>query len=209
MPRQLRVAAPYLFLVAVAAATGALTPVGMHLLPHSIRSMANSSGPWMLIAYTAVWLSGLRGIRAAVMGAVSFLVMDAVFFFVFDALGWFYPRHYLVFWCAIGILIGPIVGLSASWLRSSRTGLLALAVAAPSAVLVGEGVYMLVAIPGESTVYAIASVVVGVVLFAAIAAVVLRHTAVVLISLAMAVGGGGAFYLIYGLTPLILNKVVP
>jgi hypothetical protein len=209
VPRYLRAAAPYAFVVAVAAVTGALTPVGMHLLPHSIRSMANSSGPWTLITFTAVYLSGLRGVRAAVMGAVSFLGMDAAFYIVFDGIGGYYPHHYLVFWSVIAILIGPIVGLSASWLRASRGVLQAIAVAAPSAVLVGEGVYMLVAIPGESTVYAVASIVVGTLLFVGLAAFRLRRRAAVLVSLTMSAGGGAAFFVIYGMTPLVLNKVVP
>jgi hypothetical protein len=209
VPKVVRTVAPYAFLAAVAVVTGALTPVGMHLLPHSIRSMANSSGPWTLITFTAVYLSGLRGLRAAAMGAVTFLGMDAAFYLVFDGIGGYYPHQYLVFWSVIAVLVGPIVGLSASWLRAPRGVLRALAVAAPSAVLVGEGVYMLVSIPGESTVYAVASVVVGVLLFAGLAAIRLRRLAAVWVSLAMAVGGGAAFFVIYGLTPLVLNKVVP
>jgi hypothetical protein len=205
----LRTIAPFTFVILVAVVAGALTPVGEHLLPHSIRSMANSSGPWMLIAFVSIVLSELRGWRAAAAGALSFLVMDAAFYLVFISFGDYYPHSYLAFWIGIGLLVGPAVGLSAAWLRAPGVRLRAVAVAAPAGVLIGEGVYMLIEIPGESTVYAIASVVVGVILFVILAALRLRGAATVAASSAMCVAVASAFFAVYGLIPLVLDKVVP
>jgi len=83
--------------IAASALTGILTPFGQQLLPHAIRSMANSSGPWTIIAFAAIYFSGMRGWRAALLGAVSFVTMDLSFYVVFESLGLFYPHHFLAF----------------------------------------------------------------------------------------------------------------
>ncbi|HEY4267624.1 MAG TPA: DUF6518 family protein [Galbitalea sp.] len=209
IPQSLRQFAPWLVVLGAASLTGALTPIGEHVLPHSIRSMANSSGPWMLIDFASIYLVRARGWLAAVLGAASFLVMDVVFFVVFEALGDHYPKENLAFWGVIAVAIGPVVGIAASWLRSRSVRLRAVAIAAPASVLFGEGVYLLVAIPGESTVYAIASVVVSVGLFAVLAWREVRPARVVAASAALTVVGAGAFFAIYSLLPLLFGKVVP
>jgi hypothetical protein len=195
--------------VLVSAIAGALTPLGEQYLPRSIQSMANSSGSWTLIAFAAVYASRVRSWRAAAMGAMAFLVMNAVFEFVYGLRGYEYPHHYLAFWDVIAVAVGPLVGLSASWLRSTSPGLRAIAVAAPSAVLIGEGFYMLVDLPGNSTLYALASVLVGVVLFLFLAELRLQRLAPMALSAAMCAIGAVAFFTIYGLLPLVLDKVVP
>jgi hypothetical protein len=195
--------------LAASALTGILTPFGEQMLPHAIRSMANSSGPWALVAFAAIYVSGLRGWRAAALGAASFVTMDLSFYVVFESLGLFYPQHFLAFWMLVAVVIGPVVGLSAAWLRSPHPPLRGVAVSAAPAVLVGEGIFMLVRLPGESTVYAIASLVVGVALFGILARLVLRDTRTIALSLVLAVAAGFAFFFVYGLIPLLLDKVVP
>ncbi|MDQ1572912.1 MAG: hypothetical protein QOH44_471 [Actinomycetota bacterium] len=195
--------------VAASALTGILTPFGEQLLPNAVRSMANSSGPWALVAFTAIYFSSLRGWRAAIMGVVSFLTMDLSFYVVFESLGMFYPHHFLAFWIGVGALIGPVIGLAASWLRADDIVPRAVAVAAMPAVLVGEGVFMLVRLPGESTVYAIASLVVGAGVFVVASRFLLQRARPIAMSLAMGLGGAAAFFFVYGLIPLLLNKVVP
>jgi hypothetical protein len=83
------------------------------------------------------------------------------------------------------------------------------AVAAPSAILVGEGIFMLVWLPGVSVIYAIASVVVGSALFIVLARALLRTLARIVVAFALAALGTVAFVWIYSLLPLVLNKVVP
>jgi Family of unknown function (DUF6518) len=208
-PRLLSTRSIVLVVLVIAALVGQLTPIGERVLPASLSSMANSSGPWAMIVIASVYFSRLTGWRAALLAAAAFVVMDGCFYAVFDLLGGFYPRHYLTFWVVVAVFIGPLVGLCASWLRSSSARLQEVAVAAPSAILVGEGVFMLVRLPGVSVAYSIMSIVVGVALFAALAALFLRRPARIAISFCVSVLASAAFLGIYGLLPLVLNKVVP
>jgi hypothetical protein len=198
-----------LIVLLAAALVGALTPLGEHLLPESINSAANSSGPWATIAFALVWASRLRGWAAAVLAAGALVTMDLTFFLFFDGLGGYYPHHYLAFWIAIASCVGPLLGLCASWLRSPNAYLRSIAVAAPSTVLIGEGAYMLELLPGVSVVYSVASVAVGVALFVVLAVALLRRPTRVILSFVLCALGSYVFFEVYGLLPLVLNKVVP
>lgn len=198
-----------IIVLAVAALVGQLTPIGERILPASISSMSNSSGPWAMIVFASVYFSRLRGWRAAALAVAAFVVMDGCFYVVFDILGGHYPHHYLAFWVLVAICIGPLVGLCASWLRSPQPRLQEVGVASPPAILVGEGIFMLVWLPGVSVVYSVASLIVGALLFAVLAALLLRGLCRILLSLAIGVVATGAFVAIYSLLPLVLNKVVP
>jgi Family of unknown function (DUF6518) len=198
-----------LIVVLIAALVGALTPLGEHVLPKSINAAANSSGPWATITFALICASRFRGWAAAALAAAALITMDITFFLFFDGLGGYYPHHYLAFWIAIAICVGPVLGLCGSWLRSPNAHLQELAVAAPSAVLIGEGVYMLEWLPGVSVVYSIASLVVGAALFCVLASALLRRPARVALSFVLCAVGSFAFLEVYGLLPLFLNKVVP
>ena len=162
-----------------------------------------------MLTFASVYLARVGRMYSAVLGAASFVVMDACFFAAYDLRGGYYPHHYLAFWLGIAIVIGPLVGLCASWLRSPRAVLRAIAVAAPTSILVGEGAFMLARLPGLSTPYAISCVVVGVVLFAVLAGWRLRRAWPIVVSLAMCTAASAAFFAIYGLLPIVLHKVVP
>jgi hypothetical protein len=198
-----------LIVLLVAALVGALTPIGEHMLPESINSAANSSGPWATIAFALVYASQLRGWAAAALASAALVTMDLTFFLFFDGLGGYYPHHYLAFWILIAVCVGPLLGLCASWLRSPNERLQELGVAAPSAVLIGEGIYMLKWLPGASVVYSIASLVVGAALLVVLAVAVLRRPGRIAVSYAVCAAGSFLFLEIYGLLPLVLNKVVP
>jgi hypothetical protein len=208
-PRALSTRSIVLIVLVIAALVGQLTPIGERVLPESLSSMANSSGPWAMIVMASVYFSRLTGWRAALLAAAAFVVMDGCFYAVFDLLGGFYPRHYVTFWAIVAVFVGPLVGLCASWLRATHARLQEIAVAAPSAILVGEGVFMLVHLPGVSVTYSVASVVVGVALFATLAALFLRRPARIAIAFGVSVLASAAFLGIYGLLPQVLNKVVP
>jgi hypothetical protein len=193
----------------VAAGTGALTPYGEVHLPSSISAAANSSGPWATVAFASVYFSRIRGVGAALLGAASLVVMNLFFFVSFEHRVGHYLHSYIEFWIAIAVLVGPLVGLCASWLRSPQPALRAVGVAAPASILIGEGVFMLARLPGVSTVYAVGSVVAGVVLFVLLAGLRLDRLARVLLSAAVCTVASLAFFEIYGLLPHVLNKVVP
>jgi Family of unknown function (DUF6518) len=208
-PPSLSTRAVVLVVLAIAALVGQLTPIGERVLPESLSSMANSSGSWAMIVLACVYFSRLTGWRAAVLAMTSFVLMDLCFYAVFGLLGGSYPRHYVLFWVIVAVVIGPLVGLCATWLRSSHPRLQEVGVAAPSAILVGEGVFMLVRLPGVSVPYSVASIVVGVALFAVLAAWFLRRPTRIMLSLVTSVVAGAAFFEIYSLLPLVLDKVVP
>jgi len=137
--------------LAVAALVGQLTPIGERLLPESMSPMANSSGSWSMIVIGCIFFSRLTGWRAALLALGAFVLMDLCFYLVFGLLGGTYPRHYVLVWVIVAVVIGPLVGLCASWPRSPVALLQEAAVAAPSAILVGEGVFMLVRLPGSAS----------------------------------------------------------
>ena len=193
----------------VAAITGTLTPYASTHLPGSINSVANSSGPWAMIAFASVYLSRARGLFAALLGATSFLVMNVFFFVAFERRLGPYSLDAIGFWIGVGIVVGPIIGLCASWLRSPATILREIGVAAPGSVLIGEGLFMVIEQPGLSPAYAHASVVVGIVLFLALAVWRLGRIDRVLISAALCTAFTVAFYLSYSLMPLLFNRSAP
>jgi hypothetical protein len=193
----------------ISAVTGALTPYGEVHLPSSISAAANSSGPWAITAFASIYFSRIRGLGAALLGATSLVVMNLFFFVSFEHRVGHYLHSYIEFWIAIAILVGPLVGLCASWLRSNAPVLREIGVAAPASILIGEGVFMLVRLPGVSTVYALASVVVGAILFLLLAGLRLDRIVRVVISFLICGIASVAFFEIYGLLPHVLNKVVP
>jgi hypothetical protein len=186
-----------------AAVTGFLTPYASIHLPGSINVVANSSGSWAMVAFASVYLSNARGLFAAVLGACSFVVMDVVFFFAFENRLGAYSHDAIAFWLFIGIVVGPVVGLSASWLRSPHAVLREIACAAPASVLIGEGAFMIIQQPGLSPVYAHASVVVGVLVFLVLALWKLRRFDRTSISVVFCVAAAAALYVTYALMPLI------
>jgi hypothetical protein len=200
----------FLFVMTAAVITGALTPLGEHHLPASVNSAANSSAPWAMVAFASVYVVRARAVFAAVLGACAFVAMDAAFSVAFRwEFGYHYANHYLLFWTGIAVIVGPLVGLCASWLRAPQPILRAIGVAAPSSILIGEGVFMLVHLPGVSTLYSVACVLGGLLLFVIVAAAKLRRFSHFVVSLAICAAASVLFYSVYSLLPLILHKTVP
>ncbi len=202
-------ASAFALVFCAAAITGALTPFGMIHLPSSLHAVANSSAPWAMVAFATVFFVRARGARAALLGLCSFVVMDVAFWIVYEARIGHYPNHYLAFWVAVAVVVGPLVGLCASWLRSGAILVRALGVAAPSSILIGEGVYMLVRLPGSSTLYAVACVFAGLILCAVLGAIVLERMGIVVLSFVICTAASALFFAVYSLLPLVLDKTVP
>lgn len=207
--RRWTTASAFAFVLAAAVITGALTPFGMIHLPSSLHAVANSSAPWAMVAFATVFFVRARGFRAAVLGLCSFVAMDVAFWVVYEARIGHYPNHYLAFWVGIAIVVGPLVGLCASWLRSKAILMRALGVAAPSSILIGEGAYMLARLPGESTLYAVGCVFAGVILCAVLGSIVLERIEAVLLAFVICASASAVFFAVYSLLPLVLDKTVP
>jgi hypothetical protein len=179
----------------VAITAGALTPFGQQYLPEWLSSLANSSGSWTMIGLLAVYLSRARGVLAALLGIAALILLNETYAAVSTARGYPYAGGLASEWTFVAVVAGPIVGLAASWLRSQRPVLVALAVAAPSAVLVGEGIYGLVLLADTtSPVYWWLQIVGGVVF---VAVRKLRRPGVVALAAALTVVGAALFYALY------------
>ncbi|GAB2465004.1 MFS family permease [Conyzicola lurida] len=195
-PAAALVSAVIVALVAVAA--GSLTPFGQQYLPEWLSSLANSSGSWTMIGLLAVYLSRARGFVAAILGIAALLLLNETYAAVSTARGYPYAGGLASEWTYVAAVAGPIVGLAASWLRSSRPVLVALAVAVPSAVLIGEGVYGLILIADStSPVYWWLQIVGGAVFVTVVSVRKLRRPGVIALAAALTVVGAAVFYAFY------------
>jgi hypothetical protein len=182
----------------VAITAGALTPFGQQCLPEWLSSLANSSGSWTMIGLLAVYLSRARGVLAALLGIAALILLNETYAAVSTARGYPYAGGLASEWTFVAGVAGPIVGLAASWLRSQRPVLVALAVAAPSAVLVGEGVYGLVLLADStSPVYWWLQIMGGVVFVTVVAVRELRRPGIIALAAALTVVGAALFYALY------------
>jgi hypothetical protein len=126
-------------------AFGALTALAQGWLPDSVASLANSAGPWTLIAVAAAFLATTARVAAGT-GALALAALLAGYILGATARGAHASASLLVFWGLAAVIVGPVVGLSAHWLRYPHRGPAPLAVGALTGVLIGEGVYGLTVI---------------------------------------------------------------
>ncbi|MER7082987.1 hypothetical protein SAMN02982929_01997 [Saccharopolyspora kobensis] len=128
--------------VAVAAglALGALTAFGQQWLPESLAPLANSASSWALTAFLVALLATRDGVAAA---SGSFVLVCMLIGYVVANQLRGYPSSsgLLIFWGAAAVVVGPLLGLGAHWLRHRRGARAALGGGGISGVLIGEGVY--------------------------------------------------------------------
>lgn len=98
-------------IVAGSLVLGGLTSVAQGLLPDSLRSFANSPSGWTVLTVVLIATARVRLRAAAVLGAVSFVCLVLGYTLVSELRGFSYSP---VFWGAIGLLAGPVVGWSTS-----------------------------------------------------------------------------------------------
>jgi hypothetical protein len=150
--------------IAFAAAflAGSLTSFGQGV--HGLSSLANSAGPWFVVAALLVLLSGARRAWLAALAGVAFLELMHVGYTVTSNLRGF-PDFLSItnFWVVMGVPAGVLAGLVAVWaIRGGR--LRALAAGVTTAILVGEGMRALLQVAASTGVATwIAEIVVGVV----------------------------------------------
>jgi len=116
---------------------GALTSWAQWFLPDGLRSFANSASGWTLITTLLVFWSRARAGTAAVLGAFSFVLLVLGYSAASELRGLFYNP---IMFSAVGVVVGPFVGLAASWLRVTGTRA-ALAVALLAGIGIGESIY--------------------------------------------------------------------
>ena len=184
--------------VVAAFVLGGLTSVGQQFLPEHLHSISNSAGSWTAICFAVLVLSRIRGWRAAGLGILVFIALNEGYGLVTRLKGFDYGILFDTYWTVIAIVIGPIVGLAASWVRSTRSALVALGAAAPATVLVGEGVYGLLYVSDTtSPVYWVGSIVVGGLFVVLMAVFRVRHIGWGILSVALTAIGAVFFVIAY------------
>lgn len=116
---------------------GGLTSWAQGFLPDGLRSFANSASGWTVVTALLVFGSRTRAGTAAVLGAISFVLLVLGYSAASQLRGLFYDP---LLFSAVGVAVGPFVGVAASWLRASGVRA-ALAVALLAGIGVGESVY--------------------------------------------------------------------
>ena len=189
--------------LAVAAAAGALTPIGQQYLPEPLAPLANSSGSWTVITFVAVHLSRTRPVAAALLGAACFVLLNELYAVVSTLHGNPYTAGFPDAWNLMAIVVGPVVGLAAAWLREERAARLVPAIAAPCAVLLGEGVYY-VTVLGVFGAYGFVEIAAGVFLLLVLVVRRIRSMRMRLATVALAALGAAVFVAACTLVPAVL-----
>jgi hypothetical protein len=183
-----------LLVVLVSLLLGGATSFAQTFLPDALRPFANSASGWTLLTALAVTLCRARTAPSVLFGAASFASLVLGYQFVSGLRG--FPTDETLF-LIIGLVVGPFVGVAASWLR--RGGWRAiLGCGILAGIALGEAAYGLILV-SESTgwFYWTLIAVVGLALLAHTAVCQLHSasTRVAAIGLVLAVATG--FYFAY------------
>lgn len=165
---------------------GVLTAYGQSWLPQEIASLANSSGSWAMVAF-ALALLATTPLVAAAYGCTALVTLLAGYVVGADVRGYSSSPELMLFWGLAAVLAGPLLGLSAYWVRSGHRWLAAVGAGGISGVLIGEGIYGLAYIADTTyPPYWWGSIVGGLVLLTVIAALRLRRPQAIALSAVIA-----------------------
>jgi uncharacterized protein DUF6518 len=98
---------------------GIATAYAQGWLPDEVASLANSAGPWMLVAFLAAIVARrpLDGALSAVSALIAMLVGYSA---AIEVRGFEHSSRSIAFWGLAAIVVGPPIGVSASWVRFGR-----------------------------------------------------------------------------------------
>lgn len=99
------------WIIAGSLVLGGLTSAAQGALPDSLRSLANSPSGWTLLTVVLIATARPRLLLATVLGSVSFVCLILGYTVVSELRGLTYSP---VFWGAIGLVAGPVIGWSTS-----------------------------------------------------------------------------------------------
>ena len=190
-------AAGTLLVLAVALALGALTDLGQAWLPASSASLANSGASWAAVAFVLALLATGPG-RAALWGLLGLAGLVGGYYLA--AISRHVPESpaSIRFWMLAAVIIGPLLGVAASWVRRGSPVAAALGAGAAAGLLGGESVYGLTVIAGStSSRYWAIQLAVAVVLLVALDTWRVREGAAVVLSVVTAATVGALTALVY------------
>lgn len=190
-------AAGAVLVLAVALGLGALTDLGQAWLPQSSASLVNSGGSWAAVAFVLALLATGTG-RAILWGLLALAGLAGGYYATAIL------RHVpespasIRFWMLAAVIVGPLLGLGASWVRRGSPVTAALGAGAAAGLLGGESVYGLTAIAGStSSLYWTIQLAVAVALLIALDAWRVREPAPVVLSVVTAAVVGALTALVY------------
>ncbi len=190
-------AAGTLLVIAVALGLGALTALGQAWLPQSSASLANSGASWAVVAFVlALFATGVG--RAILWGLLGLAGLVGGYYLT--AISRQVPESpaSIRFWMLAAVIIGPLLGLAASWVRRGSPVTAALGTGAAAGLLGGESVYGLTAIAGStSSLYWTIQLAVAVALLIALDAWRVREPAPIVLSVVTAAVAGALTALVY------------
>jgi hypothetical protein len=165
---------PWLRAVVVLVASvllGGATSFAQGFLPDAAAPFANSASGWTVLTVLLVAWSRARTSTAAVLGAASFVLLVLGYAAASDLRGLYYDP---VLFGAVGVVVGPFVGVATAWLRTTGVRA-ALGTALLAGVGLGESVYGLTTVAGTTgATYWVAIGVAGLALLAGVLARRLR-----------------------------------
>lgn len=183
----------------VAVVFGALTAGAQQWLPDQLRSLANSSGSWTLIAFLLA-LSARRAGAAALFGFASLAGLLAGYVAFAGIRGYASSTTMIVFWGAAAVVVGPLVGLGAHWAKTRRDALAAVGIGGMAGLLVGEGVYGLWYIAATTyPPYWWGSIIAGLMLLAGGVALRLKRVPTAMVAAGVCAATAAVFIAVYGI----------
>ena len=143
--RQSRASVLSAVLVAVLGAMliGGLTSLGQQFLPAWMNSLANSVGGWTMLSFLLVWLGRAKPLLASVLGVVVFILLTESYSVVSEWRGFDDGDPFTSIWTVVGLIAGPVLGVSAALVRHAPPLWRVLGVTPLSAVMLGEGIWAL------------------------------------------------------------------
>ena len=190
-------AAGTLLVIAVALGLGALTDLGQAWLPQSSASLANSGASWAAVAFVLALLATGTA-RAVLWGLLGLAGLAGGYYLT--AISRHVPEspRSIQFWMLAAVIVGPLLGLAASWVRRGSPVTAAMGAALAAGLLGGESVYGLTAIASStSSLYWTIQLAVAVALLIALDAWRVREPAPIVLSVVTAGVVGTLTALVY------------
>ena len=178
-------------------AVGMLTSFGQAVLPFEMASLANSAGAWSLAAFLLCLCNAVPS-RGLLLGFLALAGMLAGYFVATELRGFPTGRSLVLFWGVAAIVVGPVLGVGAAWVRGTERRRVAAGAAAIAGILVGEGAYGLTIVAGTtSPVYWALQVVLGLGIVIWLSATRLREPASIALCIVLTAVVAAALYLAY------------
>jgi uncharacterized protein DUF6518 len=177
-------------------AIGILTSFGQGALPTGISSLANSAGAWSLAAFL-LCLCNPVPLRGLLLGVLALVAMLAGYMVATELRGFATGTSLWLFWGVAAIVVGPVLGVGAAWVRGSDPRRIAAGAGAIAGILVGEGAYGLTVIADTtSPEYWTLQITVGLGIVLAVA-IRLRRTSSIGLCAGVTAAVAVAFYIAY------------